>query len=204
MKINPSATPPSPRFEFRGVRCFRDRNDPNRFYYLPGDPVPERGPDGHPTLLLLASDQGGMLQLGTHWTVGDSVLEQLRGVLAERFKGLKRESIQFAPVPVTVEEVSLLLGDGAGTFSTLKTSSSSGFPPYAAIFSVPVNASQKAQVTAALGGRAGFLKVIYRCRLPAEFAEAPSGSGMVSERATDVSTWFTGSDGLHQIRLIPG
>jgi hypothetical protein len=202
MKINPSAAP-SAFLEIGGVRCWRDKNDPSRFYYLAGDPVPELDPSGRPTLLLLASSQGGILQLGTHWTVDDSVLEQMRRALAERFKEAKPELIQFAPVPVAVEGVSLLLGDGTGTFSTLQTSASSGFPPYVAIFSVQVSASQKGQVTAALGGRAGFVRVSYRCKMLAEFAEAPAGFRTdIFERNTDVSTWFAGRDGLNHIQMI--
>jgi hypothetical protein len=66
-----------------------------------------------------------------------------------------------------VHGVSLLLGDGSGNFSELHHSASSGFPPYSALFSLPLNPAQHTQVVAALNGREGFLHIRYQASLQA-------------------------------------
>jgi hypothetical protein len=166
-------------FDIHGLRCWRSATDPSTVFYVPGDPSPERDPSGRPTLTLSVTDQGAMLQLGTLWAADGELLAELPELLVERFPDLDPVLVQLAPAPVTVDGVTLLLGDGMGGFTELKTARSSGFPPYSALFNVRLDAEEKVRVLAALNRRAGFLAVRYRMTLPIEVMASTAISGDV-------------------------
>jgi len=209
-------------FEVSGVYVYCSEEDPETFYFLPGNPGPERSPSGEPMLTLVVTDQNAMLQLGTQWKVESSVLDSLSKVIADRFPDLNPALIRFTPAPLSIESVSLMLTNANGEEELLQTSQSSGFSPYSAIFNVTLTPEQKAQVASAVNGRTGLLKVIYKSSLSvpvtAEAASTAEAGSDVSEpgterrsessfrsraqvttltsvpieRSTDIGTWHTG------------
>jgi hypothetical protein len=135
-------------------------SEDNAWSYLPGKPIPEMA-GGRPTLQLYVSNSGAVLQLGTQWTVRSDLLEKLTKEIARR-TGRQEVDIQLRPAPASVKEVTVETGDGKGPLVAVSSSSSSGFPPYNAIFRIPMDSAKKDAVVAALNGRAEFLTVRYR------------------------------------------
>ena len=76
-------------FNFQGVYCYRNKEDPSSFYYIPKEAMPEVGPEGQPTLLLLVSDQGAILQLGTRLTVEPDMVESLKKFLSQQYPDIE-------------------------------------------------------------------------------------------------------------------
>ncbi len=192
--------------EVQDVRCLQDPRNPERFFYLPAAPTSELAPNGSSTLLLFVSDKSGILQLGAQWHVSESIFAALRTAIIAKHTWLEAEFIQFAPVPITLHEAVVLLGDGsAGDSVPLASTASSGYPPYIAVFSIALNADQVARARAALSGRGHFLQVAYRGSMPRDFAAALLPNGATTfEARTDVATWFAGQDGLDHIQVLPG
>jgi hypothetical protein len=158
--IRKTAMPTAP-FEMNGIDIFPDPDDTYTFRYLAGEPSPEIAPDGQPTLILWASDQGGMLQLGTHWGLDEATQAELLVRLADRYPQLKRDAIRLVPVSVMVKDVTLAIGDGSSQFTPLESKASSGYPPFATIFNLQLSAEQKVNAQSALNERPDFLRVTY-------------------------------------------
>ena len=113
-------------FHFRGVYCYPSADEPTSFSYIPGEPTPERGPSGQPTLTLWLSDQGALLQFGAQWAVDSATLDALRQQIG-RLADLDPASIRLSPTPTTIESVTVDLADEYGAWSELQSQSSSGF-----------------------------------------------------------------------------
>lgn len=220
-------------FELRGVYFYPSKDNRETFFYLPGNPAPERDPSGQPMLTFLVTDQSALLQLSTRWEVEGSLLESLRTQVADRFPDLEPPLIRFTPAPLTIEGVTLTLISDDGHEEELQTVKSSGFPPYSAIFNVTLTPEQKARVASALNGRTGLLKVIYRSSLavpvsaettstadystdvtePAResrsetrfkaSAQVITMTSLPIERSTDVGSWHTRGEDSPNIRVAP-
>lgn len=141
--------------------CFRHPSDANQFYYLPGDPAPQRDSRGNPAVSLMATSDFAMLQVSSQWQVTDSQLDALKADLQSQ-TNIPADALRLAPAPVQIEAVELRLTTSTGESEVLATSKSSGYAPFSAVFSVTLSAEQKAQAIAALGGRADLLWVSYR------------------------------------------
>jgi len=190
--------------EYRGIYYIQSSTEPEVFYYVPSQPGPERDPQGRPTLLLLVSDRGAILQLGVRWDADTSALEQLREQLARHLHSAPA-LIRLRPA-WTVERVTLTLRDqDAKQLTTLQTTTSSGYLPFAAIFSVTLTAEQKARVLAALSGREGELVVSYDGSASFQASASSFKSGLNTaqplQASTDIATWFPAGDGLDHIRI---
>jgi len=85
--------------------------------------------------------------------------------IAQREQLENADLLHLAFAPVTVQDVSFLLGDGSGNFTTLQHAHASGFPPYSTLFNLSLNVAKSAQVAAALNGRDGFAKILYEASL---------------------------------------
>jgi hypothetical protein len=182
--------------QFHGIHYYRSSDDPQTFFFQPEKPGAQKDPRGRPVLSLLASDQGALLQLGAEWGVDDQLLARFKHYLARHFH-LDPSLIRLSPAPLSVEKVVLALGDGAGNFDELATSSSSGYPPYSAIFNVKLTTEQKANVISALNSRRDFLKITYL-----GLASLSGGEPVRLEQSTDISDWFAGGSGLDHILAV--
>jgi hypothetical protein len=146
--------------EIDGVTLYEEEGGSNTWRYIPGRPIPEIASNGRPTLHFYASTSGGILQLGAQWTVAPALLEKLKKEIAQR-AGRAEAEILLQPASASVKQVTVETGDGKGSMVVVATSSSSGFPPYNAIFRIPTDTAKRDAVVAALNGRSGFLAVRY-------------------------------------------
>jgi hypothetical protein len=155
-------------FEFGGLLCLPRQAEPGSYYFVPLRADLDRGSDGRPMFSLVGTGSTGFLMLTAVWRATDMAIDALRQEIAARTNVENPEKIKLSLAPVDVARCDLLLGDGAGSFQTLATSTTSQMPPYAALFSVSLTKEQFPQVAAAVNGRAGFLAVEYDAVLPTE------------------------------------
>ena len=189
-----SGAPPT-AFDLQGIHLYLDAGEPGVVRYVPGDPSPERDPQGHPTLTLVVSDRGAILQLGTWWTVAPDALAALAVALAAARPDLAGARLQ--PAPVRVTAATLKIAGPDGSLLPVKTSTTSGLPPWNAVFSATLDSAQKAQAVAAVHGRRDLVVVDYALALP---PEAATGAATALRR-TDVGDWFPEGDGDRHVLL---
>ncbi|WP_102126982.1 hypothetical protein [Deinococcus planocerae] len=182
------------------VAVYPDPNDPQRFFYVPGEPVPELGPNGAPALTLLLADAASRLQLGARWTVDGATLDRLRRRVASEHPELDPARIDLQPAPARVREVALLLRDAGGTRRDLAHATSSGFTPHTALFAVPL-ASEEERLTAlrAVHGTEDVLGVRYTADVLGE-----GGQWQTVTREGDVGRWFRGLSADGHLLFAPG
>lgn len=147
-----------------------------RWLYRALAPSPETGPDGVPTAMLMVSGEGATLQLGVHLDPPSGVLEELRDVVAEQ-SGVDAALVQLAPDVRSVDGV--LLGADS---RLLAETTSSGYPPFATLFQVTLDADATSAARAALAGAPGRLEVRYDLTLT---------DGTPARAVADAGTWFT-------------
>jgi hypothetical protein len=175
-------------------------SDENTWRYVPGKPVPELA-GGRPTLHLYVSASSALLQLGVQWAVRPESLEKLTKEVARR-AGRQEAEIRLQPAPASVKQVTVETGDGKGSLAAISSSSSSGFPPYNAIFRIPLDSAKKDAVVAALDGKAGFLAVRYRAAanlkvsahavVEGDIGQAAETLG-ISSTLPEVAEWMDGA-----------
>src|SRR5262249_26327587 len=146
--------------EFQSILYRQDGDDPQVFFYVPGDPSPELA-GGSPAASMVATGSGGFLQLGVHWDTGQVQLSQMQDYLRHQFPELDGPP-QLRPESVAVDAVNLALQMPDGTTSILGTTKSSGFTPFTALFNLSLDAARFAQAGSALQGREKVLTVSYQ------------------------------------------
>ncbi|NER84416.1 MAG: hypothetical protein F6K42_33785 [Leptolyngbya sp. SIO1D8] len=166
MTLPPKILPPN-MFEFQDLYYYSNAADPYLFSYWPAQPTPEKDLQGEPIATLWFTGESAMLQLGVHWSVASEQLEALRQLLADQHPELTPALIRFSPAPAVVHNVVLALPH-AEYEEILQTSTSAGYPPYAAVFQVLLSRAQASQVSAALQGHLGQLSVTYSLSLTME------------------------------------
>jgi len=186
----PPAAPTGP-FDIDGIRL-EPSDDGATISYVPAEPIPERDAAGRPTLILIKTAQITTLQLGAHFDLDSAALAELMSKIAEQFPALAAARLK--PAWLNVRKASVVLADGSGVETELKTSPTSAFPPYAAVFSMPLAPAEAAEAMSALGGRRGVLFVDY-------FLD-DGGSGAPLRKRSDVASWFPGGDGMAHLRAL--
>ena len=147
--------------QFQDIEYRQNSEDPATFFYTPGQPSPELTPAGSPAASLVGTGDGGFFQLGTHWDLTMSQLNDLQQYLRSKFPDLTSAPI-LRPDSVSVDDVKLVLQMPDRSSSVLATSASAGYPPYAAVFDVELDGAHFAQTSMALSGRENVLKVQYQ------------------------------------------
>jgi hypothetical protein len=178
---------------FRGIRYQARRGTESDWLYLADEPSPELTPDGKPSIGVVDLGEEAMLQVGVRLDPPAEEVEALRTELKRLHPELGPTDVRLAPLVSTVENASLLVGDGSGTWSELDRRKSSGYPPYSTVFNVRVDADGRAAVAAAINGRREFLGVRY---------EATLATGEAVQLTTDIASWFDAPAYEHV--LIPG
>ncbi|MEF2277375.1 hypothetical protein V3W47_03630 [Deinococcus sp. YIM 134068] len=174
---------------------FPDPQDAERFLYVPGDPTPELGPNGAPSLTLLMAGAHSRLQLGARWTVDEATLDRLRRRLLTQHPELNSARLSLQPAPARVREVTLLLKG-----RELAHSSSSGFLPYAAVFAIPlITEEDRAAALRAVHGTEGELTVRYTADV-----QGKDGCWQTVTREGDVGRWFRGRSADGHLLFAPG
>lgn len=154
-------------FRFEGLYCYPS-GDPQAYYVVPLEPQPELNGAGNPMLMVLPAGDGALLQLGTQLGPEGGSVERLRQELRRRLDLDNQAAVQIRPAPLQVERAALLVAGSPETpaeLSELAQSSTSGFPPYTAVFNAPIDAGQRAAVASAQAGQEGRLQVRYEVRL---------------------------------------
>ena len=159
------------------VVCYTSDDASGDWLYVPADPVAELA-GGKPVVQLWASPDSGILQLGAEWTVRPELLERVEAAVSRAVGG---RAVHLQPAPSTVRQVSLETIDDHGTSSVLASSTSSGFPPYRAIFRVELQATAMNAAAAALNGRRGRLAIRYRVGVPLKASVRAQVEGDVEE-----------------------
>lgn len=144
-------------------------DDPELFFYTPKRPGIARDANGRPQINLIAAGDGGFLQLTADWGLDSARRDQVHDDLA-RQTGIDTTRLRLEQSRDTVTEASLQLGDGEGAFETLKTSRSSGMPPFQSAFSIMLDGDQMSRARRALSGERGLLVVQYDIRRSAQVA----------------------------------
>jgi len=116
-------------------------DDPELFFYTPKRPGIARDANGRPQINLIAAGDGGFLHLTADWGLDSARRDQVHDDLA-RQTGIDTTRLRLEQSRDTVTEASLQLGDGEGAFETLKTSRSSGMPPFQSAFSIMLDGDQ--------------------------------------------------------------
>jgi hypothetical protein len=171
--------------DFPGARRFLDilwypkRGEQTTFYFIPGAPLPERDPQGRPTLQLWVIGKGARLQFGVRLSVEAEELEGLRQEIAA-VMGLSNPAvIQLAPAPFSVKVVELISADGKGQSEVLDSRPSSGYPPFNTLFNISLDEPQAAQAAEAVKGSRDILRVQYTLALPVEVSTQTTVEGDV-------------------------
>lgn len=135
-------------------------DDAELFFYTPKQPGIARDANGRPQINLISTGDGGFLQVTSDWGLDSARQDEIRGDLA-RQTGTDATRLRLEQSRDTVIEVVLQLGDGGGAFETLKTSKSSGVPPFQSAFSAMLDGDQISRARRALSGERGFLLIRY-------------------------------------------
>ncbi|MDR4467758.1 MAG: hypothetical protein MRJ68_05560 [Nitrospira sp.] len=153
-----------PGFMFQSLYCYEDSDSPDTFYYVPGEPSPERDPQGRPTLSLLAFEDTAILQLGARWGPEEKTLDALRRAIVDKFptRCLIPAQVRLVHSPVTIRSADIIVTGENGQSELLQSVTTSGLPPFMAIFNVRLSVLAKASVIRALYGTANHLTVRYR------------------------------------------
>ena len=168
-------------FELDQVYCYKDASlDPWTFSYIPGAPSPEMSSNGKPTISLLTSQQGAMLQLQTRWDTAPSLLKSLKVEVANRHPNLNADLISVEMAAVSAPQVTLSIGDGQNEPKAIETFNSSGFSPYSTVINVRLTATEAAQALSAFEGLENRLLVTYICTLRVSSSVVTTLEGDVS------------------------
>ncbi len=173
-------------FEFRGLRCFPSPADPHTYHFLPARPDLRRDPDGVPLTTMVDAEAAGYLMLSAVWEASADDVEALRHELAARTQQSNVAQLRLSFAPVASVRCNALIGDGHGTFQTAASSSTSGIPPYDAVFSLFLQDEHLANAKAALRGERGFLSVEYL----ADLRVPVSATATLDARAADLMPWI--------------
>ena len=134
-------------------------SDGTAILYVPAAATPELDPNGRPTLSVFKMPHATTLQLGAHFSLSPTNMAALIGKIGAQCPSLGAATLK--PAPIQVQKAAVVLADNIGAQAELGTSSTSAFPPYAAVFSLTLTPAQTAQVISAVGGRHGVLFVEY-------------------------------------------
>lgn len=187
-----SATTGKSSGSFRGIRYQRGRG--SEWLYLANEPSPELAPDGKPSIGVIDLGETAMLQLGVRLDPPAERLEGLRAELQRLHPELALTDVRLVPLASTVGNVSLLVGDGSGSWNELERRPSSGYPPYSTVFNLRLDRDERAAVVAAIDGRREFLAVSY---------EATLATGEAVRLTSDLASWFETPPAYEHV-LIPG
>ena len=167
----PPADPPPGPFVAEGFTCVPGP-DADTWRVWPHSPGVAHGPDGHPLVGVIATGDSGFLQLEARLFADDAAFERLRGALGGHL-GVNPMQLRLQPAatPQQVKQAVLLIAADGGT-EELATNPTSGMPPYAAIFNVPLDAQSLPHARAAAAGQTGHVFVRYDVKAEPQFVSS--------------------------------
>lgn len=155
-----------------GVECRRVGDD--TWTYVSVAPWPQLSPDGTPMISVLAAGDLAFVQLSAQLDPPGSALEQARAALAGD-RDTASVTLSTGVSSVTSVQVSVAAD---GEPRVVATSTSSGYAPFAAVFSIQATADDREAFEAALRGDTGRVAITYHAvtdrgpaRLSADLAD---------------------------------
>jgi hypothetical protein len=160
-------------------------DDPYAWYFLPAHADLERDPSGRPMLTMVDLGTSGTLMFTARWASGPGELDALRAEIAAR-TGADKGEIKLSFAPIQSPRCEVLIREGAGGERVLATSSTSGYPPYHALFNLQLVGDDLATAKAAVSGRRGLLALTYA----ADLAGSRTVRARFRSRASDLLPWL--------------
>ena len=186
---------PAP-FSLDGVQMFGLEGQPGALFYIPAAPIAESDPRGLPTVSVVRTPKAVMLQAGTRLALAPDAEAALKAKLQQ----MNLQAFTLQPAALNVREAVLLLVDETGAEQTLASSKTSRFAPYAAIFSVTLDAAKGARAISAVNGQKDVLFVEYRLAAAAGPLAAPISQEL--NRRADVASWFAPGTGAKHVQIV--
>lgn len=146
-------------FDFREFRCYAAGAD--SWHYLPSSADVQRDGAGRPILSFTDLGTTAHLLFSAQWGADDVEIEALRKEIAARSGQQDAAPIRLSFAPVTSPLCNALIGDGSGTFEIAASSTTSGYPPYSAVFNLALKDEWLAYARAGVREQAGYLAVEY-------------------------------------------
>jgi hypothetical protein len=168
----------TPRYQAEhGLLLIDDPSDPAKVWYAPAAPSPERGPNGAPAVTVVLAGATRLLTLGALLQADDAAVARASGAR------------QLHPCPLQAVAAQVTITATGGGRDVLGVSTTSGYPPYHAVFSLSLDEAAASQATAALAGGTEHLFVTYQVTLA-----VPGTKPLPVKLDGDVGTWFAGTD----------
>jgi hypothetical protein len=173
-------------FDSRNLRCFASPLDGKSYHFLPKIPDLARDSDRQPMLTFFDVGASGYLLLTARWDAPEGDLDALRHELALRISEPDAAGIRLSFAPVRSPRCQVLIGDGSGSYQSLAISTTSGLPPYDAVFNLVLQNEHLLWAKAGLRGEPGFLGIEYLAEL-----ESPvSASATFHALAVELLPWL--------------
>jgi hypothetical protein len=161
----------SASFDLHGLRCAPVGRKPGTWEFLPLHPDVQRNDNGAPLLTLVDLGTTGYLMFSAKWAAPAAGLDALREEIARR-TGQAPALVELSFAQLGEPRCNALLGDGGGRFQSVATSTTSGSPPYNAVFNLFLQDEDLDRAKAGLRGDPGYLAIEYAAQhqLPASAA----------------------------------
>lgn len=150
------------RFTLPGLYCFASATDRHAWHYVPTQAQVQRNELGVPMVSLVETSVGVFLSFSALWQAD---LDALRDAINLHLSP-DGTPVRISFAPIEEPQCNVLLGNGDGTFKLLSSSTTSGYPPYQALFNLTLEPDALRPVHLGLDGRPGWLAVEYRAALP--------------------------------------
>lgn len=186
-------------FDFRALRCFTPPDDAAPWSYVPREPDLQRASDGRPLVTLIELGASGYVLFNARWGASAEDLEALRAEIARRTREGDPARIRLAFAALASPRCHALVGDGHGAFRTVAASTTSGLPPYDAVFNLFLQDDALAQAKAALRGERGCLAIEYVADLQWPVRAKASFHARREELAAWLASRGAGADGLAEV-----
>ncbi len=152
------------------------------WYYAPRTLGIALDGNGRPQFNLLAAGPVSFLQITGTWSLSAADVDAAKRELAGKL-GKDPASLNFMPVPETIDGVSLLMDDGADGYTVLQQGKSSGMPPFHAAFNVMLDEKQLKTVKEGLDGKRHQMVLRYDITRQTPVTSASAGHVATSEAA---------------------
>lgn len=179
-----------------GVLLFASPGQPGTFLFVPARPIPQDGGGGRPAVSAVRMPQGVILQAGALFALNAQDTAALTKYVAQL-----APSARLKPAPISIVKASLMLTGSDGQAREIARSTSSLYPPFSAIFSATLDATNGATIIAAINGRTGVLSIAYWFTLPDALARQRKDLTGTQSRSADVASWFPGGGGSAHIQI---
>ena len=149
------------------------------YTYRPAHPALAHAEDGRAQFSFIRAGSVSMLSFTAVWEAPQAALDLTRAALADQLRCAPAQ-IDLTPEPLIAGTAELRFGDGAGQWTTVATTTSSGVAPFQAAFSAMLTPEQTDCLLKATAGETGWMGLAYRLTP----AQAPVRHSTLDAQAT--------------------